>query len=58
MSKHITDAVQFILIGVLVMLGMRAVEWTIPAPSTRIVFCMYEDGGHCKTLQELKESGK
>lgn len=53
-------AVGFFLMGVLVMSGMRLVEWAIPRPSTKILVCMVDDTGTvevCKSLDELKRRG-
>lgn len=42
--------------GIVVMLGVRAVEWAIPAPPQRILICTESSMGEptCQTMKELQ----
>jgi hypothetical protein len=46
----------WVAVGALVVVGMRAAEWLIPKPETRLIVCFAEDVDNsrtCKTLDEL-----
>ncbi len=51
-------ALSWVIIGGLVMTGMRIVEWLIPEPDTRLVICSADSAGQlevCRTLAELQD---
>lgn len=48
----------FLLAGAVMTVGMRAVEWLIPQPESRIFVCMASDVGEievCEQLEQLKK---
>ena len=58
--KTVLTLLNFVLLGVCVMGGMRLVEWVIPRPATKILVCMVDDTGTvevCKSLDELSKRG-
>lgn len=65
MAEKIKEAVlacgYFIVIGALVMAGMRVAEWLIPKPEAKVLFCMAADidnASACKTLAEMMRESK
>lgn len=58
--KAALTLLNFVLLGALVMSGMRLVEWAIPRPATKILVCMVDDTGTvevCKSLADLQKRG-
>ena len=47
-----------LVIGASLMLGIRAVEWLVPEPPSRIIVCMASDLGkrECRNLEELMQA--
>ena len=45
----------FIAIGFLMVCGMRAAEYLIPKPETRVLICFENVDSDCKKLSELNE---
>ncbi len=59
MVENLKYAGWFLLAGALLIVGMRAAEWLIPKPETRILICFEDDvrlGNTCKRLDELREA--
>lgn len=59
MVEKFKIAITLLVVGVLVGTGMRAAEWAIPAPQTRLLFCFANDLGKveaCKTFEEISEA--
>lgn len=58
--KTVLTLLNFVLLGVCVMSGIRLVEWAVPRPATKILVCMASDTGDvevCKSLEELRKHG-
>jgi hypothetical protein len=55
MKDNIMQGLMMVLIGVLMMSGMRLADWAIPEPATKLLICVSDqDGnvGHCKSFAE------
>jgi hypothetical protein len=54
--KIARELAYWVMLGALVVVGMRAAEWLIPKPETRLIVCLAEDvdkSRACRTLDEL-----
>lgn len=51
----IKDVLKLMAFGAIVIIGVRAAEWIIPAPETRVIVCMAEDMDKVDTCVDLKE---
>ncbi len=47
-----------LIAGFLVMCGLRAAEWLIPQPETRVILCLDDEryGSLCASLDEVKDN--
>lgn len=57
---RITGVIVMAIIGFIIGAGMRAAEWIIPKPETRVVVCMADDLDvvACKSLNSLVNAEK
>lgn len=56
MKEKLKAAMTVVLLGILVIVGVRIAEWTIPAPEMRIVVCFANELDQveiCKPADEL-----
>ncbi len=49
------DGLKIFALGVLVGTGVRAAEWAIPAPETRVIVCTVDDFDHVETCTSAAE---
>lgn len=57
--ETVKTVLQMLAVGVIVVIGMRAAEWLIPAPEMRVIICMADDVGTveaCASAAELLKS--
>lgn len=60
-KEGLINAGLLVLVGMLIMGGIRAAEWLIPAPEERIVVCMamdLPDHVECRALDKLMRAKK
>ncbi len=55
MKIRLIAIAQIIGMGILVMIGIRAAEWFIPAPEQRIVICFANELDQVEICKELNE---
>lgn len=55
MKSRLTAVAQIIAIGALVMIGIRAAEWVIPGPATRVVICFANELDQVEICLDVKE---
>lgn len=49
------DALKILALGVMGGIGVRAAEWTIPAPELRVIVCTVDDFDHVETCTSAAE---
>lgn len=55
LESGLISLVAYMVIGAAIMVGIRAAEWLIPQPETRVIICTYDDMGEteCKAAADL-----
>ena len=51
----VIDLLRIVAFGVLIGSGMRAAEWAIPAPETRVIVCTIDDFDQVETCTSAAE---
>ena len=55
MIEHFKSVAQILLVGALIVVGMRAAEWVIPQPEMRVVMCFANEIDQVEVCNSLKE---
>lgn len=55
MQNAIFQGLCFFVLGAMLMLGIRAVEWVVPKPKQAVVFCIVEKNGKAHGCRPMAE---